>query len=139
MCTWFYLVLIAFFFFKLNYTLMPQCHIFLDFFSNLNSKHITSKQDKADKSVISIELVKPEEDKSSCPFQMDKRFLGPICHSSFCSQTRIILILITTLLARIHTPYLTVPPPSQACRYFRNVVGHSFYQGLTPSRWPRTY
>lgn len=25
--------------------------------------------------------------------------------------------------------YLRVPPPSQACRYFRNAMGHSFYQG----------
>lgn len=110
------------------------------FFSKLNWKHITNK-DKADKSVISIELVKTEEDKSSCPLQMDKRFLRPICHSFLCSQTSIILILITILLARIHPPtttlrllpnscsYLRVPPPSQACQYFRNVMGHSFYQG----------
>lgn len=105
---------------------MPQCHIFLDFFfSKLNSKHITRKQDKADKSVISTELVKTEEDISSCPLQMDKRFWGSICCYFFCSQSSIILILITTLLARIHTHTLQAAP-----KFWLSPQGPPSFSGL---------
>lgn len=95
------------------------------FFHKFNSKHITSKQDEGDKSVISTNLVKTGEVKSPCPLQMDKRFLGPIWHSLFCSQISVILILITTLLARIHTPI-----PQTAPEFLLSPQGSLYFSGL---------